>query len=362
MNMLNIYFFIGTKAQAIKCLPLINYFIQQDNEKIYLVNSGQHILITNQIFKEINKDVDEINLFSNNENISKYFKGIMWTINFIFKFLIFRTINGSEYNSKNICVVHGDTISTLLGLFWAKRNKLKVLHLESGLTSNSITNPFPEEIIRRITARFSDILISFDEESYLRLKNKFYKKYVFKASENTIYETLRINENKNNSEENILTATLHRTENIFSKNRIKLFVNLLIKLAENYEVNWYVHEPTKNAIKNHNLYIPKSINLLNLVEHDQFIKELKKSKIVITDGGSVQEECFYLGITTIVWRNTTERPYAMNKNMFISNYDIESSYNFCINQSNIDISNINLKLNPSEEIYNFLVKNKLLSN
>ena len=44
-------------------------------------------------------------------------------------------------------------MSTLLGMLWAKRNNLKVLHLESGLTSSDVFNPFPEEIIRRIVSK-----------------------------------------------------------------------------------------------------------------------------------------------------------------------------------------------------------------
>jgi UDP-N-acetylglucosamine 2-epimerase (non-hydrolysing) len=357
--MQNIYFFIGTKAQAIKCIPLINFLSNKQNLKVQIVNSGQHAKITEGIFENANKSVSHINLYSKQENISKYLKGLHWMLSFVFKNLILQTLNKPNNSQGNICVVHGDTISTLLGLLWAKRNKCKVLHLESGLTSNSIFNPFPEEIIRKITTRFSAILICFDDDSYKRLFNKYSSKYIFKVTDNTVMETLgnRLEEVKKS---NIVTATLHRTENILSKKRLQAFLDLLTKLSHSFEVNWYLHEPTINAIKKHKIQVPPSINLYDLIKHKDFIFKLKKSKIVVTDGGSIQEECFYLGITTVIWRKKTERPYAMNKNMFISNFDINKSFDFIMDNSDKKYIPKSLDTSPSVEIYNFLQENNLI--
>tara|TARA_Y100000389_G_C17469694_1_gene529206 strand:+ start:8092 stop:9168 length:1077 start_codon:yes stop_codon:yes gene_type:complete len=356
--MQEIYFFIGTKAQAIKCLTLIN-FLAEKKVKIKIINSGQHAKITEGIFEKINKNVPCINLFSKQENISNYMNGLWWIIRFVFKNLSYGALGKTKNAQRNICVVHGDTVSTILGLLWAKRNNCKVLHLESGLTSNSLFNPFPEEIIRKITSRFSDILICFDDDSYRRLTKRFNSKYIFRATENTVSETLGSNFNEVNSK-NIVTATLHRTENILSKKRLEMFLDLLVLLADGFEVNWYLHEPTINAIKKHKIKIPSSISLHGLVKHEDFIINLKKSKIVITDGGSIQEECFYLGNTTIIWRKKTERPYAMNNNMFVSNFDIEKSFEFI--EDNLNKTNVpkNLNSNPSKEIYNFLKSNEII--
>ena len=357
--MQNIYFFIGTKAQAIKCIPLINFLSGKQKLKLQIVNSGQHAKITEGIFENLNSNVSHINLYSKQENISKYLKGLHWMLSFVFKNLILKTLNKSKDNKGNICVVHGDTISTILGLLWAKRNKCKVLHLESGLTSNSIFNPFPEEIIRKITSRFSDILICFDDDSYKRLVDSYSSKYIFKVTENTVMETLGIRFEEVNKS-NIVTATLHRTENILSKKRLQMFLDLLTRLTDSFEVNWYLHEPTINAIKKHKIQIPPSINLYDLIKHKDFIFKLKKSKIVVTDGGSIQEECFYLGNTTVIWRKKTERPYAMNKNMLISNFDINKSFDFIMDNSDKKYIPKSLDTSPSIEIYNFLQENNLI--
>lgn len=359
--MQKVYFFIGTKAQALKCVSLINLLTSEPHLSVVIVNSGQHASITKNIFKSINKKTIFLNLFTNKENISKYTNGFLWLIKFIFKYLIFRTIEKDKTEPKNICVIHGDTASTLMGLLWAKRNNCKILHLESGLTSKSILNPFPEEIIRRITAKFSDILVCFDSDSYKRLNSVYKNKYIFKVSENTILETLGNLKSQEFTKENLITATLHRTENIFSKKRLVGFIELLEKLSDGYTVNWYLHEPTLNSLKKFKIKISKKINLHNLIEHEEFIDQLKNSKVVVTDGGSIQEECFYLGKTTVIWRTTTERPYALNNNMIISNFNVEKSFNFILKNINKKINNkINYK-SPSEEIYSYLKKNELLS-
>lgn len=358
-----IYFFIGTKAQAIKCISLINFLSDKSNLSVVIVDSGQHTKITESIFKNINSKVNYLNLYSNKQNISKYLTGLIWVVKFIFKNIIFKTLDSKKsQKNKNICVVHGDTVSTLLGLLWAKRNQCKVLHLESGLTSKSIINPFPEEVIRKITARFSDILVCFDVDAFNRLKNKYKSKYVLKVSENTIIETLGNLENEKVEKKDLIIATLHRTENTLSKKRLINFIKLLEKLSNKFEVRWYLHEPTLNSLKKYKLEVSKNINTFNLLEHEEFINLLKQSKLVITDGGSIQEECFYLGLTTIIWRNATERPYALNNNMFISNFDVAKSYDFAL-------ANVNKQFNfkftaesPSVEIYKYLKDKNFILN
>ena len=132
------------------------------------------------------------------------------------------------------------------------------------------------------------------------------------------------------------------------------------KLSERFVVNWYMHEPTINAIEKFKMNIGKNINTHNLLNHEDFVRELKKSKIVITDGGSIQEECFYLGNTTLIWRQTTERPYALNDSMYISSFDIEKSYEFIINNIDKNRNYLTHNYSTSEEIYTYLLRNNLI--
>ena len=343
----NLYFFIGTKAQAIKCLPLIRSAVSK-NYKVFIVDSGQHVEIVNSILLEFEDKVTRLNLFRNYQNISQFKDAIIWVISFLTNHLIKKSIK-----TDGICIVHGDTLSTFLGCIWGKRNNLQILHLESGLTSGKILNPFPEELVRRFVSRYSDILICFDHKSENNLIDKFgnTKKHIKKGSENTIIET--INDKKVEVVSGLITVTLHRTENIINKKKLQDFVNFVKNLSSSFTVNWYIHEPTMNYLNKYKIENLDNLNLHQLIEHEEFINVIKKSELVITDGGSIQEECFFLGKKTLIWRKATERDYALNNNMFISNFNIKKSLDFIYKKFDTN-SEVKLNIKPSEEILEFI--------
>lgn len=349
---MNIFFFIGTKAQAIKCLPLIQSLLNSNKSTLFIVDSGQHVELVDDILSETNLNLKRIKLYKNKSNISTFSASFEWLINFFFRY-IFKSKSEFKNMDNKLCILHGDTLSTLLGLIWAKKNNFKILHLESGLTSKNLLFPFPEEIIRRVVSRFSDILICFDSDSFKHLEKRFHNSKIIKrVSENTIIETFKLENSE--SSQNIITVTLHRTENIISKKKLINFLNLLNSLPKSFTINWYLHEPTKYYLTKFKVTVPRNINLCNLLPHKKFINEIKKSKIIITDGGSIQEECYFLGKKTLIWRKNTERGYALNKNMFISKYNLENSINF-IKNKNLENSNIaKLDSKPSLEIVNII--------
>lgn len=353
--MKDIYFFIGTKAQAIKCLPLINRLLENGTFNVSILDSGQHVEIVEDILKKTNISVHKISAYSNTKNISTFGQSFKWLIYFIFNFLLKKSEKVKNIN-EGLCVVHGDTLSTLLGLLWGKKHKLEILHLESGLTSYKLFQPFPEEIIRRIVSRFSDILICFDDEALKNLSKKFKgsKKLIKRISENTIVETIDLDNQY--TLDKIATVTLHRTENITSKKKLKKFIDFLEKVSKTHTLNWYLHEPTKNYLDKFNISIPSEVNLFDLLQHDKFLVELKKSDVVITDGGSIQEECYFLGKKTIIWRNTTERRYALNRNMFLSNLDVSDSLKFIHDSNLISNEKYKLEVSPSQEILGYLIE------
>ncbi len=351
--MKSFYFFIGTKAQAIKSIPLMSKIQEDSNFNVILVDSGQHFLITEKIFDSYN--FKTLKLHSSNRNISTYIGGLSWVFKFIFRNILFKNKNLSiDRSNRGTCVVHGDTMSTLLGMLWAKRNNLKVLHLESGLTSSDIFNPFPEEIIRRIVSKYSDILICFDEKSHELLINKYSKtkKVIKRISTNTIVDT--ISQENTLVDKNLITVTMHRNENLLSRKRVKRLIELLSKINNSYEINWYLHEPTENMLKKRKPSIPKNVKLLSLISHDEFLNEIKKSHLIITDGGSIQEECFYLNKNAIVWRKSTERPYALNDRIHLANYDLESSLKHIEKISNFTEDSKTSFKSPSSEIVEFI--------
>src|SRR5690606_759930 len=90
-----------------------------------------------------------------------------------------------------LVVVHGDTLSTLLGAVAAKLTRATVAHVESGLSSGSLLTPFPEEVVRRMVFRLSDIAYCPNPASE-RVMARFRHMQVVSTEGNTIVDALRM--------------------------------------------------------------------------------------------------------------------------------------------------------------------------
>ena len=130
----------------------------------------------------------------------------------------------------------------------------------------------------------------------------------------------------NKSETNDVIVSIHRTENINSKERMRLLVESISNISKNFNVTWYLHIPTKNKLKSFGLLnslIKNNVVTEELIEYDIFINKLNNSQFVITDGGGVVEECSIIGIPTLVWRNEhmdQDHIFEKSKNLFLCDY------------------------------------------
>ncbi len=153
-----IYVLIGTKAQYIKTAPLLR-LMQAECRHYRLIDTGQHEAFTPALRKELGIKEPDVALY-HGMNISSFVEAVPWLL----KLLLLMASGRARLRSKlfndgyGICVIHGDTTSTLLSLLLAKWAGMKVAHVEAGLRSFNIFKPFPEEPVRIICMRFSDYL------------------------------------------------------------------------------------------------------------------------------------------------------------------------------------------------------------
>ncbi len=323
-----IAYVLGTKAQFIKSKYILSNLVENGFE-LTILDTGQHIELTSRELKLFGKNYNHINLTNNSKNISKIRSMLLWFIKFLFFGNKITLDNDIQY-----CLIHGDTVSTLMGLVFSKRNNLKTIHIEAGYKSHNLFKPFPEEIVRSIVSKYANI-VSVDGEEYLRnIKNINNKKLIL-LKKNTIFDSVNVFLNEINiDKKNILTITIHRTENIYNKKRLRDFIELLIKVSEinKFEkIQWFCHDITINALTKNNLVKPledNCIKLKKLLPHKKFLNEIINSKAVITDGGSIAEECFIINQNTLIWRDVAESKNYLNKNVILSNYDESKSLNF----------------------------------
>jgi UDP-N-acetylglucosamine 2-epimerase (non-hydrolysing) len=351
-----IIYVLGTKAQFVKCEYILHNLINH-NVDILILDTGQHKELTHKELNESGLKYEYMSLSNNNKNISSIFGMIIWFFKIIFSSKQKDKLDGISYS-----MVHGDTVSTLIGLIFSKRNNIKTIHLESGYKSNNILKPFPEELVRGIVSRFSDILVVDGDSQYNNILKFIKNKKIIRISRNTIYDSVHeFLEQRISPFDNTLTVTIHRTENIYNKKALRSLVFLLIDIDTKYKfdkIQWFCHDVTLNMLKKYNLIIELEKNEIivrTLLTHENFIKELINSKLVITDGGSISEECSILGLNTIIWRDVVEDRRYLNRNVILSEYDSETIYNFMDNLSekrNI----ISTVQSPSAELVDKLLK------
>ena len=352
-----INFVIGTKAQFIKCIPLINEFITSW-VNIRLYDLKQHSKITSNLKQKINKGYEYIEYSKNSQDIGTYGGLLRWFINSFIK-VLFSTDKNIE---SSYCFVHGDTISTLIGTFFIKRNKGILVLLEAGHSVPGVLKHFPESIIRYISAKTADFIIATGESQITQLKKWGVKGKIIEISRNTIYDSVT-NVTLNEKATNNVIVSIHRTENINNKSRMALLVKTLCKLDDEFNIIWHLHIPTKNMLKSHKLLNKlnkQNIHLKDLEEYDIFINKIFNSEFVITDGGGVVEECKIIGTPTLVWRNEhldQNQIFEKSKNLFLSNYDEEDIEYFFDNYKNLK-ENFELtnQVSPSKEIVEELKK------
>lgn len=326
-----IHIAIGTKAQFIKMYPVMQR-LKEDKIPFNLIDLGQHSLITRELRGEFNIKEPDVYL-AKGEDIACLSKAVRWLLRIFMDSLSSAWIRKNLFlDKKGICLIHGDTASTLLGLYLAKRAGLKVAHIEAGLRSFCWLEPFPEELLRVLAMRFSDVLFAPSKWAFDNLAKMGLEKKSILLSGNTGCEAVFFSLSKPPSDlglemKDFCLLTVHRIENIFSKRRLVFILEIIEKVSSDTPIVFVQHQPSINQLKKFGLWQRlkkiENVYFFKILSHSQFIHLLNKSRFVITDGGSIQEEAFYLDKPCLLLRHYTERNEGLGENVVLSEFNKE---------------------------------------
>ncbi|MCM1182524.1 MAG: UDP-N-acetylglucosamine 2-epimerase [Roseburia sp.] len=362
MNMENhqLYFFIGTEAELIKLFPVI--IKCQDKGKICnIIASGQNDLKRSRIldFVKLNGKFVEL---SKEESIKKSVTGLLvWFIRTRKKA---RRIISSNFIAEKLVsrpmIVHGDTISTLMGAMVGKALRMKVCHVEAGLRSHNLFSPFPEEIDRLLISRLADMHFAPGIEPYKNLRGV--KGRVVNTEFNTILDSLAFSKEipvltnglEELSDTDYFVFVMHRQENLVNKGFMRQVIKHVNKIAQKRKCVLILHKITENALnqmkileelKNSSRFV-----LLPRVDYFDFMKLLENAEFVITDGGSNQEELYYMGKPCLIMRKQTERLEGIGSNVLLYRGRIEMIERFAGEYANYVSESLVGIYSPSEII------------
>ena len=358
-----IHIIIGTRAQIIKMAPIMkelenrkidyNYiFLAQHKETMYEIMAQFGIKKPDIVIADMDKDITNVKDM------------IFWSFRvIIYSFLKSKKIFRND--QQGIVLIHGDAPPLFLGALMAKRQGLKVAQIEAGLRSHNYLKPFPEELTRVLSAKFGliDIFFCQDEKAVKNISHL--KKTAYCTRYNTMLDSLRLAQKslpatkqiKNNKK--FALVSLHRFETIVKREKLEMVVTQIKKIAEKIKIFFILHPPTRVSLKKNGLYdsLDKNPSCILLPRQGffEFNNLLGKAEFLITDGGSNQEECFYLGTPCLLFRSETERSEGIGENVVISNFDPIIIDSFLLNYNSYRKQPIPSIFSPSRFIIDQLV-------
>lgn len=327
---------IGTRAELIKTFPVM---LELDKRKIsfVFVHTGQHSL--GGLCEKFSVRKPDFILSKEPSESTKFYtkvaKAMFWNLWMVIKlWLTLFKIKDLRY-----VIYHGDTMTTASIAIASSRlfnpfKKYKSVHLEAGLRSGSLKEPFPEEISRKIADRFSDILLAVSDRSEKNIRKEKLRGLVVKVG-NTVVDSVEIayrlalkKKTKPLSKGKFALISIHRHENIKTRDRLTKIVEILSHVRT---LSFFsLHDNTKKKLIDFGLYDKlkrnPNIKLIDPLDYVEYSFQMKNCEFMITDGGSIQEESLVFGKPCVILRKFTERQEGLDTGInFLTGLDVEKS-------------------------------------
>ena len=331
---MTLWFVLGTAAELIKVYPLI--------QAAQARRWPWKVVATGQSGNNFWRQYDNFSLSRENSQTLVSTKGDLehsgqagkWFINALLQSP--RTLlTQSQPQDCNWVVVHGDTLSTLIGALWAKRLGWPVAHVEAGLRSANWWQPFPEEICRRLVSRLTQLHFAPDQVASNNLRN--IKGVVVNTQGNSLMDAvhLDIKSMQKTFRQPLCLVNLHRFENLNSALRWQTLIDTTLEAAKKYHVVFVMHPQTEHKIRQSPLDQKKlesaGVQMVPRMMFADFIGLVKQAEFLISDGGSNQEETYYLGVPCLLLRETTERREGLDSTAVLSRFDKQVIAEFLAN-------------------------------
>lgn len=231
-----------------------------------------------------------------------------------------------------LVLVHGDTMTTVLGAAMGRLLRVPVAHVEAGMRSFDLRHPFPEELNRRITSRLAQFHYAPGDFAARNLHGGV----VIDTGSNTIRDSLEMCRAGANLKVALPDppfglVSLHRFELL---NNRRLFSDTIAALAEHKSdrrMLFIDHPVTAAAIERYGLdrdFDQSCLVRIPRLVFSEFIEVERRSSFVVTDSGGSQEETYYMNIPCLIHRQKTEHPEGVGENVLVSEYRIDRLHAF----------------------------------
>lgn len=298
----------GTRPEAIKMCPLVKELKSRKELETVVCVTGQHREMLDQVLDAFNI-VPEIDLaiMKSNQTLFDVTINIMSKMKEIL-----------EDVKPDVVLVHGDTSTTFVTALACFYMQIPVGHVEAGLRTYDIHSPWPEEFNRQATGIVAKYHFAPTEISKGNLVKEGKDVSRIYVTGNTAIDALNTTINSEYSHElfnwikddRLIMLTAHRRENLGEpmENMFKAIYRI-VNEHEDVKVIYPIHlNPKVRATADKIFADHDRIKIIEPLEVVDFHNFLKKSNLILTDSGGIQEEAPSLGKPVLVMRDTTERP------------------------------------------------------
>ncbi|QED37756.1 UDP-N-acetylglucosamine 2-epimerase (non-hydrolyzing) [Antarcticibacterium arcticum] len=310
---MNLLICFGTRPEAIKMAPVIHE-LKKRNIPFNVCVTAQHREMLDQVldFFDITPDFD-LDLMKSAQTLNGLCAAIFSKIDEVF-----------DKVQPDIVLVHGDTTTASVITQAAFHRQIKVGHVEAGLRTYNKMSPFPEEINRQIIGKIADFHFAptlkakgnlmkeqISEENILVTGNSVVDalQWAGKKMENlSLSKEVEALKLRFNPEKKLILVTGHRREN-FGKGLEEICEALLeIALNKDVEIVYPVHlNPNVVSTVEKMLSQQTNIHLISPVAYPTMLWLMKRSSLIISDSGGIQEEAPTIGKPVLVTRMISER-------------------------------------------------------
>lgn len=309
--MMNVLLVFGTRPEAIKLAPVIAELRTRCPEiRTHVCVTAQHRHMLDQVLDWFGIVPDfDLDLMEANQSLCRLAGRVLSRFSEVL-----------DQVRADVVLVQGDTTTTMAAALAACYRGVPVGHVEAGLRTYDMRNPFPEELNRRVASVASTYHFAPTKRAARALLAERTPSENIYITGNTVIDALAMTLSRPvpvelpcDGDGRVVLVTAHRRESFGGP--FESMCSALRRLAERnpdvqivypVHLNPNVREPVNRILAGH----PR-IHLLEPLRYEQFVHLMARAYLILTDSGGIQEEAPFLGKPTLVMRETTERPEAI---------------------------------------------------
>jgi len=303
---------VGTRPEAIKMAPVINLLKQDSEVNCRVLATAQHRHMLDQVLRLFNIEPDiDLDIMRPNQALSTLTARLLLDLDDML-----------QAEKPDVVLAQGDTTTVMAVSLACFYHRIPFGHVEAGLRTGDIANPFPEEMNRIFAGRLARWHFAPTENARQNLlREGIPDKSIYVTGNTVIDALLEVAERQPDTgipldaAKRLILVTAHRRENFGEPFReICRAIRALAERNSDIQILYPVHpNPNVHDAAHAMLAGHPRIVLCPPLDYLPFVAAMQRAYFILTDSGGVQEEAPALGKPVLVMRSETERPEAVNE-------------------------------------------------